>query len=77
MQKIELIKELAEKSEALKEKKKSSVAKKLAVEGKLNRVLERLVYLATHPFDGDVKKELKALLDSKTNEEFNQLDETR
>lgn len=26
---------------------------------------EKLVYLATHPFDGDVKMELKNLLDEK------------
>lgn len=42
--------------EKLKDKKKKSVIKKLEITGKLNRIAEKLTYLATHPFDGDVKK---------------------
>lgn len=74
VQKIDLINELSQKAEALKEKKKKAMVKKLQVSGKLNRILEQLVYLATHPFDGDVKKELKTLLGDKANEDFDRLD---
>lgn len=42
--------------EKLKEKKKKSATKKLEINGKLTRIAEKLTYLATHPFDGDVKK---------------------
>lgn len=40
----------------LKDKKKKSTTKKLEINGKLTRIAEKLTYLATHPFDGDVKK---------------------
>lgn len=38
---------------------------------------EKLVYLATHPFDGDVKMELKNLLDEKHSDQFTKRDEER
>lgn len=53
------------------------MVKKLQVSGKLNRILEQIVFLATHPFDGDVKKELKALLGDRANEEYDRLDEEK
>lgn len=53
------------------------MVKKLQVSGKLNRILEQLVFLATHLFDGDVKKELKALLGDRANEEYDRLDEEK
>lgn len=49
--------------EQLKEKKKKSTTKKLEINGKLTRIAEKMTYLATHPFDGDVKKSLKELID--------------
>jgi hypothetical protein len=35
---------------------KKSTTKKLEINSKLNRITEKLIFLATHPFDGDAKK---------------------
>ena len=53
------IEQLNQKSEQLKERKKQATFKKLHGENRLVRMEERLVYLATHPFDCDIKAELK------------------
>jgi hypothetical protein len=37
-------------------------------------VLEKLVYLSTHPFDGDVRKELREVLEGKEGEEITKRD---
>ena len=76
--KMEEISTLSQKVDELKEKKKDSMFRKLNVEGKFNRLAERLVYLATHPFDGDVNKELRNLIDGDIEEEhINSLDEEK
>ena len=62
IEKKEMIEQIGKKAELLKEKKKEKGFKKLHGENKLNRLFERLVYLATHPFEGEVKQELKALI---------------
>jgi hypothetical protein len=58
--------ELAERNlqliESLKEKKRDATVRKLSVENRFTRLAERLTYLATHPFDVDLKVELKQLL---------------
>ncbi len=58
--------ELAERNlqliESLKEKKRDATVRKLSVENRFTRLAERLTFLATHPFDVDLKVELKQLL---------------
>ena len=59
----------------MKERKKEATFKKLHGENKLVRMEERLVYLATHPFDCDIKNELKELLEDENSDESTRLNE--
>ena len=61
----------------MKEKKKEATFKKLHGDNRIVRMEERLVYLATHPFDCDLKEELKCLLEEEGEDESTKLNEEK
>lgn len=74
---IEEIKTLSEIVQTLREKKKATGFKRVHGQNKFNRLAERLIYLATHPFEGNIRHELQLLLADDDTHEYAILNEEK